>query len=563
MTTTLLIPAERVTEPLALTGDALSIADIASVARRGRPVAPALHGETLDRMLASRAAVERAVEDGELVYGVTTRFGGLADELLDATHARALQANALWMHATGAGATLPPDAVRAAMLVRANSHLRGVSGVRPLLVERLVALLHAGATPVVHEHGSIGASGDLVPLSYIAGAAIGHPAAYEMMLGDERLDARDALQRLGLEPIELEAKEGLAMINGTSVSTGVAALCVADARRLLAITLGVHALLVQALEGSMDSFDAFIHEQKPHAGQRQVADAMRDLLAGSALVRDGARHASARDGGTLVQDRYSIRCLPQFLGPSVDAIERIAGQVEVEANSATDNPICYRADLHVAGEGADLHGAGGFLHGGNFLAQYVALGMDELRLHLALMGRHLDASLALLMSPAFSGGLPGSLAGDTSRPETMGLKGVQLLANSLAPMLVQLASPIALHFPTHAEQFNQNLNSQSLGAGCLARRSLETYEQLLACVLLSAVQALDLRAAMRGQLASEVLSAATAPLHAAVYETVGRSESRVRALVWHDDGQRLDRWLAAIVVEMREGGLIAGRCTSR
>lgn len=550
MTTIPLAPAARAAAmPLALAGEGLTLGDIVAVARHGRPVAPALHGATLDRMLAARAAVERAVAGGELVYGVTTRFGGLADELLDAGHARAIQVNALWMHATGAGAELPADAVRAAMLVRANSHLRGASGVRPLLVERLVALLHAGATPVVFEHGSIGASGDLVPLSYVAGAAIGHPAGYEMRLDGERLDAREALRRLGLAPIQLEAKEGLAMINGTSVSTGVAALCAADARRLLGITTAVHALLVQALEGSMDSFDAFVHAQKPHPGQSRVAEQLRALLHGSALVRGGTRHATARDGGVLVQDRYSLRCLPQFLGPSVEAIERIAAQVEVEANSATDNPL--------------WDPSGRFVHGGNFLAQYVALGMDELRLHLALMGRHLDASLALLMSPAFSGGLPGSLAGNTGRAETMGLKGVQLLANSLAPMLVQLAAPIALHFPTHAEQFNQNLNSQSLGAACLARRAVESYEQLVACVLLSAVQALDLRAAMRGQLASEVLGEGTAPLHAAVYGAVGRVESRDRALVWNDDEQRLDRWLVALVEGMREGGSVAAAVRGR
>lgn len=529
--------------PIHLTGHSLTIADIVAVARRRREVRPALEGETLRRMDASHAAVGRALDRGEVVYGVTTRFGGLADEVLDPAHARALQHNALWMHATGSGDALPDDAVRAAMLIRANSHLRGVSGVRPLLVERLIALLHAGATPVVPEHGSIGASGDLVPLSYIAGAAIGHEAGYEMNWDGERRDARDVLRLLGLPPIQLAAKEALAMINGTSVSTAVAALCMADVQRLLAITMATHALLVQALEGSVGSFDAFVHEHKPHPGQQRVARGMRALLEGSGFVRGALADGAGRDGAALVQDRYSLRCLPQFLGPSADAIDRIAAQVVTEANSATDNPI--------------IDDAGRFHHGGNFLAQYVALGMDELRLHLALMGRHLDASLALLMSPPFSGGLPGSLAGNTERPETMGLKGVQLLANSLAPMLVQLAAPLALHFPTHAEQFNQNLNSLSLGAACLARRSVTCYEQLVAAVLLSAVQGIDLRGAQRERYGVDLLSAGTRPLHAAVYATVGRTPSAERPLVWNDDGQRLDRWMSSMVTAMGDGGAIA------
>ncbi len=255
------------------------------------------------------------------------------------------------------------------------------------------------------------------------------------------------------------------MVNGTAATSGIAALCVHDARSQLAVALGVHALAIQALRASVQPFDGYIHRHKPHPGQQWTAQTMRTLLAGSRLTRDdGDRGRRERTSGP-VQDRYSVRCLPQFVGPIVDGFSTIARQVETEINSTTDNPL-------IDVEGDAIH------HGGNFLAQYVGLAMDQLRHHIGLLAKHLDAQIAVLVTPAFSGGLPPSLVGNTARRVNMGLKGLQISANSIMPLLGFLGQPLVDRFPTHAEQFNQNVNSLGFGAAGLARESVRTLPPL-------------------------------------------------------------------------------------
>jgi phenylalanine ammonia-lyase len=350
-------------------GAHLTIPEVVCVARQGALVRLTTDEDVLHRVAASCDYVTHAVATGQLLYGVTTGFGGMANGLMAPEDVVELQQNLVWFLKAGAGRRLPTADVRAAMLLRANSHLRGASGVRLELIRRLVTFLNAHVTPHVHEFGSIGASGDLVPLASIAGALIGLDASCTVDFNGEHINALMALERLRLPPLHLHPKEGLAMVNGTSMMTGIAANCVYDTQVLLALGLGAHALAIQALGGTTQSFHPFVHAHKPHPGQMWTAERMRHLLAGSQLIRTESAGGNSYSGHGLVQDRYSVRCLPQFLGPIVDGITQIARQIEVEMNAATDNPL-IDVDQHLS------------YQSGNFLGQYVGVGMDHLRYYI-------------------------------------------------------------------------------------------------------------------------------------------------------------------------------------
>jgi phenylalanine ammonia-lyase len=431
------------------------------------------------------------------------------------------------------------------MLLRLNSHMRGASGIRLELLQRLERFLNANVTPHVLEFGSIGASGDLVPLTYITGALIGTDACFTVDFDGAELDALTALDRLGLRPLSLQPKEGLAMVNGTSVMTGIAANVVCAARRLFALALGAHALMIQALRGTNQSFHPFVHLLKPHPGQRWSAEAMLALLRGSQMSRDELDGQHDYRGAELIQDRYSLRCLAQFFGPLADGLAEIGRQVEVELNSATDNPLI------------DTDAATSY-HGGNFLGQYIGAGMDRLRYLISLLSQHLDAQIALLVTPEFNHGLPACLVGNRSRRVNMGLKGLQIAGNSLVPMLAFLGNGIADRFPTHAEQFNQNINSQGFNAANLARRSIEILEQYMAAALIFAVQAADLRChALTGQYDPRAqLSPATAELYSAVRAAVGHPPSAARPYLWDDHDRPLDYDQARIAADISANGRI-------
>jgi phenylalanine ammonia-lyase len=528
-----------------LDGAGLTIDEIVRVARHHARVRIANDDTITRRILASHDYVTNAVEAGQAIYGVTTGFGGMASKVITVENATELQNNLIWFMKTGAGRRIPTADVRAAMLLRINSHLRGASGLRLELIRRMETFLNAGVTPHVHEYGSIGASGDLVPLVSITGALIGLDPSFTVDYNGQELDALTALDRLGLSPMRLGPKEGLAMVNGTSVMTGIAANNVYDARILLALSMGAHALAIQALRGTNQSFHPFIHDNKPHPGQRWAAARMLDLLAGSRLVRDELDGRHDYRNGDLIQDRYSLRCLPQYAGPIVDGLAQIARQVEVEANSATDNPL-IDPETQVS------------FHGGNFLGQYIGVAMDQLRYYIGLLAKHLDAQIALLVAPEFSNGLPPSLIGNPDREVNMGLKGLQITGNSLMPLLTFFGNSLVDHFPTHAEQFNQNINSQGYGSANLARQSIEIFQQYMAVALMFGVQAVDLRThVVAGHYdAREVLSPATSRLYEAVRQVVDHPPSADRPYVWNDNEQPLDADIARIAADIAAGGHI-------
>ena len=523
----------------------LTIDRVVSVARSGTRVALTNNHELLDGVKASCDYIQNAVESGAPIYGVTSGFGGMANVVVSPEQATELQNNLVRYHKVGAGDKLPLEDVRAAMLVRIKSHLHGVSGIREEIIRRMEIFLNAGVTPHVYELGSIGASGDLTPLSYITGALIGLSSDYKVDFNGEEIDAPAALEKLGLSPLQLLPKEGLAMMNGTSVMTGIAANCVYDARVLLALSMGVHALAIQGLKGTNQSFHPFIHNCKPHWGQKWCASQMLNLLAGSQLSRNELDGSHNYRGEEPIQDRYSLRCLPQYTGPIVDGLLQIGQQIEIELNSATDNPL-IDVDNQVS------------YHGGNFLGQYVGTAMDQLRYYIGLLAKHIDVQIALLVTPSFNQGLPASLVGNTDYPVNMGLKGLQITANSIMPLLSFYGNSIVDRFPTHAEQFNQNINSQGFNSANLARRSVKTFQQYMAIALMFGVQAVDLRnyVVTSHYDAHDSLSPATRNLYRAVRDVVGQPPNSERPYIWNDREQSLDEHIALITDDIASGGQI-------
>jgi phenylalanine ammonia-lyase len=523
----------------------LTIDEVVRVARHGAKVRLTDNDDILERVQASCDYIRNAVESGQPIYGVTSGFGGMANVVISPECAALLQNNLMWYHKVGAGQKLPLADVRAAMLLRANSHLHGASGIRLELIQRMETFLNAGVTPHVYEFGSIGASGDLTPLAYISGALIGLAPSYTVDFNGEEMDAPTALRKLDLEPLQLLPKEGLAMMNGTSVMTGIAANCVYDTKILLALAMGAHALAIQGLKGTNQSFHPFIHKLKPHSGQKWAAAQMLNLLAGSRLIREELDGSHDYRGENPIQDRYSLRCLPQYMGPIVDGIEQIQRQIEVEINSVTDNPLI------------DVENQASY-HGGNFLGQYIGVGMDQLRYYMGLLAKHLDVQIAYLVAPEFNNGLPASLVGNRQRSVNMGLKGLQITGNSIMPLLTFYGNSIADRFPTHAEQFNQNINSQGFASANLARRSVEIFQQYMAIALMFGVQAVDLRTYLVADHydARATLSPGTRDLYMAVRDVVGQKPSPDRPYIWDDHEQPLDEHIARIAEDIATGGQI-------
>ena len=434
------------------------------------------------------------------------------------------QNNLLSFLATGAGAAIDPKHTRAAILLRANVLLRGCSGVRLEIIQRLLSLLEHDAIPTVRELGSIGASGDLVPLSVIARAITGSTGKVKIDLNGRSVSAKTALQEMKLEPIELLPKEGLALVNGTSFSSGIAANAVHESEKLMSLAIGTQAMMLRALAAQEGPFDPFVQECKPHPGQVWSASMMKRLLSEGLSQPSNGKPTRSK----LIQDRYSIRCLPQYFGSIVEGVARVHRTVEIEMNSISDNPL-------IDPETGDFH------QSGNFLGQYVGIAMDDLRRFNGLIAKHLDVQIASLVAPEFSGGLPPSLRGNDDISFNMGLKGLQITGNSIMPMLVHLGNPIVEHYPTHAEQFNQNINGLSWGAANLAWKSVEYFRQYMSVALLFAVQALDVRAKKScGHFDGSVLLGSLAkPLYNAVYEALDCQPGQDRPFLFNDS----DRWL--------------------
>jgi len=318
-------------QSITIEGQPLSIPQISAVVDGSHMVRLSADEAIHNKIAESVSLVQKAVAEGWSVYGVTTGFGGMADVPVPLEQASASQNNLLSFLATGAGEPINVRHTRAAMLLRANVLMQGCSGVRLELIQRMVDFLNHDAIPVVCELGSIGASGDLVPLSAIARAITGHDPNAKVQQGETTYCCSEILERLNLSPIKLEPKEGLSLINGTSFSAAIAANCVAEVEPLVGLSLAINAMMMTALDAQRQPFESFVHQHKPHPGQLWTAKQLRRLLS----------HDNTNDEKTVkkVQDRYSIRCYPQYFGSVIEGVARIGQTVETEMNSISDNPL--------------------------------------------------------------------------------------------------------------------------------------------------------------------------------------------------------------------------------
>ena len=448
-----------------LDGRSLTIADVVLLARD-----PDLRAEAdpaaRSALAASRASVERAVAAGGPIYGINTGFGKLANVRIPEDRLEQLQVNLVRSHAAGVGALLPRDVVRAMMLLRANVLLRPTSGVRPGLVDALLALLNAGLVPAVPEQGSVGASGDLAPLSHIALVLMGEG---EVVGADGRATPAAAeLRRSGLKPWNFGPKEGLAFLNGTQAQTALLTLLVHDAEILWRTAIGAAAMSLEALRGTPTPLDPRIHDARPHDGQRRAAALMRGLLSDSAI------RESHRENDPRVQDAYSLRCTPQVLGAVWDAIAFARRTVEVELNASTDNPLVFDGEV---------------LSGGNFHGQPVAQALDILAITLTTLQALAERRVERLVNPDLSQGLPAFLTADPGLHS--GFMMVQITAASLVAESRALAMPASIgSIPTDANQ--EDFVPMGMAAAYKARRILANGQFVVAAELLCGAQGIDL-----------------------------------------------------------------------
>jgi histidine ammonia-lyase len=378
-------------EPLLL-GRPMRLLDLEDVARRGRPVE--LAPEAREAVRRARSVVE-SLDRGDArrhVYGVNTGFGALSEVHISPSDVRALQHNLLRSHACGVGPDLSPDEVRAMMVLRAQVLTFGHSGVREILVDGLIALLNRNVLPRIPSQGSVGASGDLAPLAHLALVLVGEG---EATFEGELLPGAEALARAGIEPLGLESKEGLALINGTQYMAGLGALYLLEASRLATLADVAGAMSLEALKGSQRPFDERLMKLRPHPGQAESASNLRRMLTGSAIME------SHKDCGK-VQDAYSLRCMPQVHGATRDALRWAEGVVERELNSVTDNPLVFPAD--------ETHLEADLISGGNFHGQPLAFALDLAAMAVAELANISERRVEQLVNPALSSGLTPFLA---------------------------------------------------------------------------------------------------------------------------------------------------------
>ena len=463
-----------------LTGSALSLEQFAEVAAGGARVV--LSAAARENVAAARAVIERAVASGAAVYGVNTGFGNLANVRIADADLETLQERLVLSHAAGVGEPLADEAVRGMLLLRANTLAKGHSGVRPLLIDGLLALLNADLLPEVPSRGSVGASGDLAPLAHLALPLLGRG---RVRRAGEFVASAEALAKAGLAPIRLAPREGLGLVNGTQAMSSLLALAVLEARRLVRMADLIGALSTDALRGTDAAFDARIHAVRPHPGQLASARNLWSLMQGSG-IRD-----SHRAGDVRVQDPYSVRCMPQVHGAVRDTLADVERRLLIEMNSATDNPLVFAA-------------AGEALSGGNFHGEPMALAADFLAIALAELASISERRTEKLTNDTFSG-LPPFLVANA------GLNSGFMMAHVTAAALVSenkgLAHPASVDsIPTSADK--EDHVSMGMWAALKCRQVAANARQVLAIELLAAAQGLDLLRPLRSSDRLEALHGA-------------------------------------------------------
>jgi len=458
-------------------GESLTIDDVVAVAREGAEVG--LPRKAKEKVVKCRRFLEEAVKEKRVVYGVTTGFGALSTVFIPPEKAKKLQANLIRSHSAGVGKPLEKATTRALMLLRANTLAKGNSGIKFQTLETLVQMINRGVHPVIPEKGSVGASGDLAPLAHMALVVIGEgEAEYQ----GKRMSGKEAMEKAGITPVELDAKEGLALINGTQLMTAIGTLALHDAERLIKTAEVAASMSLEALSGISDAFDERIHQMRPHPGQTASARNIRLLTAGSKIMRPSsmlkgrmARHP---------HNPYSLRCSPQVLGVARDAVSYVRRVIETEINSAIDNPLVFVEDRE-------------FLSGGNFLGQPVSVAMDLLGIALTVVGNISERRIARLVDENLSLGLPAFLIHrEVEKGIHSGFMSAQITAAALASENKVLAHPASVDsIPTEAN-FEDFVSMGSIAA----RKTweiLRNVELIVAIELLCAAQGMDHRGASR------------------------------------------------------------------
>jgi histidine ammonia-lyase len=448
---------------LLIDGHSVTLEDVERVAKYNQPVA--LSDLAKEQITRSRAVIEKVLTENRVVYGVTTGFGKFKDVYIAPEDSIKLQRNFLLSHAAGVGPAFDRQIVRAITLLRANALAKGYSGIRQEVVQLLLDFLNHGIHPTVPEQGSVGASGDLAPLAHLSLVLIGEG---EAEVDGKLLSGREALMAKKLAPVTLLAKEGLALTNGTQVMSAIGALVVLQAERLAKMADIVGAMSLEAQMGSEKAFSELVHNVRPHPGQIASARNLRAILRDSAVMLS---HADC----PLVQDAYSLRCMPQVHGASRQAFAHARSVLEIELNSATDNPLVFEKEV---------------ISGGNFHGQPLALVMDYVGTAIAELANISERRTERLVNPTLSNGLPAFLT------ENGGLNSGYMIAQYTAAALVSenkvLAHPASVDsIPTSANQ--EDHVSMGTIACRKARAILLNAQRVLAIELLCAAQALDLR----------------------------------------------------------------------
>jgi histidine ammonia-lyase len=455
---------------LELNGQKLSLAQISAVANGEDHVALASAART--RIEQSRLVVERIVAEERTVYGVNTGFGRLSDVHIEQTQLRELQLNLVRSHSCGVGTPLSEGEARAMLLLRANVLALGYSGCRPMLVETLIAMLEGAVTPMIPEKGSVGASGDLAPLAHLALTIIGEGEAFYR---GERMPSADALQRAEIAPLQLEAKEGIALLNGTQAMAAVGALALHRAERVARLADVAGAMALEALRGTPVAFDERIHAARPHAGQIEVAAHLRELL------RDSEIRESHLENDPRVQDAYSLRCMPQVHGAVRAALAHARAVVETESGSATDNPLIFSE-------------TGDVLSGGNFHGAPLALGFDYAAIAMTDLMSITERRIDRLVNPDANEDLPPFL---TSHPgAASGFMMMQIVAASLLSEARVLAHPASIdNVPTDGGK--EDHVSMGMTAATKLRSIVDSAELVTAIELITAAEGLEYRAPLQ------------------------------------------------------------------
>lgn len=479
--------------PLSIDGSSLTIQDVVDVARNGRRVT--LASAARDRMLQSYAWVQQASQQDQPVYGVNTGFGSLARVKIDPANSSKLSLNLIRSHAAGVGPLLPVAEVRAMMLLRANALAKGASGCRPVLVETLLAMLAKEITPLVPSQGSCGSSGDLAPLAHL-GLVLAEGDHGRVCLQGEEMSAAEGMSRAGIERLQMEAKDGLAITNGAQLTTAIGALAMYDAASLVEAAELAAAMSIEALRGASRAFVAGVHALRPYPGAIATAANLRALLAGSALIDSMPEK---------LQDAYSLRCTPQVLGACRDAIFYAQSQVAIELNAATDNPLIL---LDEPGENKAF--SAGMFHG-----EPVGIPMDVLKIAISEVANLSERRLYRLTTGSLSQRLPPALA-TKDRPE-LGMMVPQTTAAALVSENKALGWPASMDsIPTCEDQ--EDHVAMSTTAARRAARVLENARRVVAIELQGAVRALEYRQSQNRGVAlgvgtAEGLSRAAAVLH--------------------------------------------------